>query len=453
MFLAKVYLKITVILAYYYKTSSSLYTYEPTWESLDKRPLPQWYDDAKIGVFLHWGVYSVPSFGSEWFWHNWKNGDEDYISFMKKNYPPDFTYQSFAKEFKAEFFDPQAWVKLFEQSGAKYVVITSKHHEGYTLWPSEYSFSWNARDIGPGRNLLEEFSNAVKKSSLKFGVYHSLYEWFNLMYVKDKNHNFTTDNFVVYKILPELYELVTNFKPDIVWSDGEWESTDEYWKSTEFLAWLYNESPVRDRVVVNDRWGNNTRCQHGDFFTCADGYNPGVLQSHKWENAMTIDMHSWGYRRNANVDDYHTTQSLIQILTETVSCGGNILMNVGPRHDGTIDPIFQDRLLNLGKWLITNGEAIYSTKPWLNQKDSLSTTWFTSKPPYVYAITLSWPQNNTLKLGKVPPTFKDKNTEVKLLGYEKTLNWTLDGDGVNIEFPDKAVVSTDWAWVVKIKDQ
>ena len=130
--------------------------YQPTWESLDARPLPQWFDQSKIGIFIHWGVFSVPSYDSEWFWWNWKKGNPDkkLVDFMKNNYKPDFTYADFAEDFTAELFDPTYWTEVFKASGAKYVVLTSKHHEGFTLWPSKYSFSWNAMDVGPKRDLV-----------------------------------------------------------------------------------------------------------------------------------------------------------------------------------------------------------------------------------------------------------------------------------------------------------
>lgn len=253
-------------------------TYEPTWESLDSRPLPQWYDDAKIGIFLHWGVYSVPSFGSEWFWINWASNVSRYVEFMDKNYKPNFSYQDFAREFTAEFFNASQWASIFESSGAKYIVLTSKHHEGYTLWPSKYSYSWNSVDIGPHRNIIGELSSALRKETdLKFGLYHSLFEWFHPMYLYDKKNKFKTRQFSVGKIIPEMKELIMDYKPHILWSDGDWEADDEYWQSKEFLAWLYNESPVKDTIVVNDRWGIDIPCHHGDFYTCSDRFNPGML--------------------------------------------------------------------------------------------------------------------------------------------------------------------------------
>lgn len=140
-------------------TSSSIRNeptqYTPDWTSIDNRPLPAWFDEAKIGIFLHWGIFSVPSYGSEWFWWYWQGTRAtNFVDFMKKNYPPDFTYGDFARKLTAEFYDPNEWVDIFKASGAKYVVLTSKHHEGYTMWPSKYSFNWNVKDVGPQRDLL-----------------------------------------------------------------------------------------------------------------------------------------------------------------------------------------------------------------------------------------------------------------------------------------------------------
>lgn len=129
--------------------------YTPDWESLDKHPLPAWYDDAKVGIFIHWGVYSVPAFGSEWFWWGWKGWpNPSILEYVKKNYPPDMVYQDFAHEFKATFYDPNEWADIFEASGAKYVVLTAKHHEGFCMWPSETSWNWNSFDVGPKRDIV-----------------------------------------------------------------------------------------------------------------------------------------------------------------------------------------------------------------------------------------------------------------------------------------------------------
>ncbi|XP_053625462.1 tissue alpha-L-fucosidase-like [Plodia interpunctella] len=444
--------------------------YKPEWSDLDTRPLPEWYDKAKIGIFIHWGVYSVPSFHSEWFWDMWRDKKE-IQNFMQRNYPPYFTYQEFAPMFTAEFFSPEQFAELFYASGAKYVVLTSKHHEGFTLFPSSRSYSWNSVDVGPHRDLVGELAWNVRTKGLKFGVYHSLYEWFNPIYLQDKDEGFLTRDYVDNKLWPDIKQLINSYKPSVFWSDGDWEADDSYWNSTGLLAYLYNDSPVKDEIVVNDRWGRGTACKHGDFYNCADRYNPGHLVRHKWENAFTLDKKSWGYRRDMNVADVMTIQQLIKEVVSTVSCGGNALINVGPTKEGTIAPIFQERLLALGDWLKVNGEAIYSSSPWVQQNDTKAgDVWYTcTKANYdalrpvrkpnvkdnviaIYVIFLKWPQNNVLKLHYITPYLSVK-FKISLLGYDGYLQWKTQNGETAIVLPDKAELSSDYAWTLKINDE
>uniref|UniRef100_A0A6J0VCS5 Alpha-L-fucosidase n=1 Tax=Pogona vitticeps TaxID=103695 RepID=A0A6J0VCS5_9SAUR len=430
--------------------------YDPTWESLDARPIPDWFDEAKFGIFLHWGVFSVPSFGSEWFWWYWqKEKREPYVKFMNANYPPGFTYEDFGPSFTAEFFDANQWADILKASGAKYIVLTSKHHEGFTLWGSKYSWAWNAVDVGPKRDIVAELASSIRnRTGLRFGLYHSLFEWFNRLFLEDAASAFMKRQFASLKSLPELYEIVNQYQPDILWSDGDGNAPDTYWNSTGFLAWLYNDSPVRDRVVTNDRWGAGTICKHGGYYTCADRYNPGHLLSHKWENCMTIDTKSWGYRRNAQLSDYLAIEDLVKLLVETVSCGGNLLMNIGPTHDGRIPVIFEERLKQMGNWLEINGEAIFSTKPWRAQNDSVTPdVWYTSKPKedILYAIFLKWPSSGTLVLGE--PKGIPRKTEVMLIGYAEPLPWVSLGEkGMMVATPLLSFTKLpyQWGWTLRI---
>ncbi|CAG5131391.1 unnamed protein product, partial [Candidula unifasciata] len=347
--------------------------YSPTWASIDSRPIPQWYDEAKIGIFLHWGVFSVPSYVGAWFWYYWKgpNPRQDVVDFMKKNYRPDFTYADFASMFTAEFYNPDHWADIFKASGAQYVVLTTKHHEGFCNWPTNHSFNWNAMDVGPKRDLVGDLAVAVRKQGLRFGTYHSLFEWFHPLYLQDVANNFTTQDFVIAKTMPELYELVNTYKPDIVWSDG-CAGPDYYWNSTEFLAWLYNDSPVKDYVVTNDRWCSDCLCKHGGYFTCDDHYNPKTLQARKFEDPTTVDKKAWEFRRDLQLSDVHTMEDITTLIAQVVSCGGNLLINVGPTKEGIIVPIFEERLRQMGQWLSVNGEAIYASKPWTYQNDTIT---------------------------------------------------------------------------------
>uniref|UniRef100_A0A8C0GBW9 Tissue alpha-L-fucosidase n=2 Tax=Chelonoidis abingdonii TaxID=106734 RepID=A0A8C0GBW9_CHEAB len=252
--------------------------------------------------------------------------------------------------------------------------------------------------------------------------------------------------------MPELYDLVLRYKPDLVWSDGDWEGPETYWNSTSFLAWLYNDSPVKDTVVVNDRWCNNCSCHHGGYYNCADKYKPGTLPQHKWEMCTSIDKRSWGYRSNMQLNEIMDESSIISELVQTVSFGGNYLLNVGPTKEGVIVPIFQERLLSLGKWLHVNGEAIYASKPWRVQMENTTTdAWYTSKGLTVYAIFLTWPEGGVLKLSSPIPS---PSTQVTMLGFSETLKWEKAVDkGLLITLPYVApfVLPVPCCWTLKLE--
>uniref|UniRef100_A0A2K5RFI0 Alpha-L-fucosidase n=1 Tax=Cebus imitator TaxID=2715852 RepID=A0A2K5RFI0_CEBIM len=380
--------------------------YTPDWPSLDSRPLPAWFDEAKFGVFVHWGVFSVPAWGSEWFWWHWRGeGRPEYQRFMGDNYPPGFSYADFGPQFTARFFHPEEWADLFQAAGAKYVVLTTKHHEGFTNWPSPVSWNWNSKDVGPHRDLVGELGTALRKS----------------------------------------------YKPDLIWSDGEWEAPDTYWNSTDFLSWLYNDSPVKDEVVVNDRWGQNCSCHHGGYYNCEDKFKPQSLPDHKWEMCTSIDKFSWGYRRDMAISDVTEESEIISELIQTVSLGGNYLLNIGPTKDGLIVPIFQERLLAVGKWLSINGEAIYASKPWRVQLEKNATfVWYTSKGSAVYAIFKHWPENGLLNL--VSP-ITTSTTKILMLGIQGDLKWSTDPDkGLLISLPQlpPSAIPVEFAWTVKL---
>nr|XP_022316391.1 alpha-L-fucosidase-like [Crassostrea virginica] len=432
--------------------------YEPNWKSIDSRPLPDWYDKSKIGIFLHWGVFSVPAFENAWFWYEWKTAkDPAVLQFMKNNYPPGFTYADFASQFHATFYNPDIWAELFEASGAKYVVLVTKHHEGFTLWPSEVSWNWNAYDVGPHKDLVGALADSIRnRTDIHFGVYHSLFEFYNPLYLQDVANNYTTQNYVRNKALPELYELVNRYKPEVVWSDGDWNENSSYWNATEFLAWLYNDSPVKDTVVVNDRWGKDAWCHHGGFWNCHDRYMPGKIIKHKWENCMTVDTRAWTHRRNIQIQDVMTIEKLVAEIAETVSKGGNILINVGPTADGVIIPVFEERLRQMGQWLKVNGEAIYETQPWTEHTDNITTgqVWYTTRPQEkaVYAILTFWPENNQIILGSPVTTAK---TRITMLGLQTTLKWSLYMNKfLVIELPTLPInkMPSQWAWALKMEN-
>jgi len=344
--------------------------------------LPSWYDQVKFGIFIHWGVFSVPSWGpvgdyAEWYWYQLEINGSSTQKFHEETYGADFPYSKFASSFTAEMWDVEQWVDIIKRSGAKYVVPTSKHHEGFTLWPSAQSWNWNAKDIGPGRDLLKELMTEVRKQGLHAGLYFSLYEWFHPLYISS-----TPEDYVNEIMIPQLYDLVNNYQPDVIWADGDWEHDSDFWQSKEFLAWLYSSSPVKDTVVVNDRWGTDCDSQHGGFFT--PEYSSDVYLDHKWEENSGVDIHSYGFNRNTPAEDYYTAYQLLNLLIRSVAYGGNLLLNIGPTWDGRIPNIMQERLLQIGSWLGVNGEAIYNTTKWRTQQETIidSQTTFIVKNNY-----------------------------------------------------------------------
>jgi alpha-L-fucosidase len=301
--------------------------------------------------------------------------------YHNKMYGDDFHYQDFAGDFNAKHFDPAHWADVFKKAGAKYVVLTSKHHEGFTLWPSEQSWNWNSVDIGPHRDLCGELTTAVKDVGLHMGFYYSLYEWYNPLY-KNNLEKYVDDH-----MIPQMKDLVTRYKPDVLWTDGEWDHPSEKWKSTEFLAWLYNESPVKETICINDRWGKETRSKHGGYFTTEydmvhEGTGVGEVDR-PWEECRGIGT-SFGYNQIEDLGNYMSSDALVDMLIEKVAGGGNLLLDIGPTADGRIPVIQQQRLLDIGSWLDINGEAIYGTRKWESAGKNKSENIFFTKKATIY---------------------------------------------------------------------
>ncbi len=438
--------------------------YEANWASIDSRPVPTWFEDAKFGIFIHWGLFSVPGWGptikdsvgiyeryAEWYWKGITDKNrKSYPAFRRfhdKTYGKDFQYQDFAKDFKCELFDPADWANVFNNAGAKYVVLTSKHHEGFTMWPSKESWNWNAVDLNPHRDLAGDLMKAVKGKGLKMGYYYSLYEWFSPLYKEN------VDKYVDEHMLPQMKDLVNTYKPDVVWTDGEWDYPSEKWRSTEFLAWLYNESPVKNDVVVNDRWGKETRGKHGGFFTTEydlvhESTAAGTEINHPWEECRGIGS-SFGVSRNEMLDDYSTSEQLVHILVNKVARGGNLLLNIGPNPDGTIPVIMQQRLRDMGNWLRVNGDAIYNTRKWVNAPKVTADTklYFTTKGKDIYAIVTKW-SDVSFDISNI-----SKSLKVSMLGYNGSVKTVLKNGKLTITPPtlSPATNPCSHAWVYKIE--
>ncbi len=463
--------------------------FEANWESLDQRQTPAWFLDAKFGIFIHWGPYAVPAYApvgqyAEWYWRHLERGPmhqgkpNPTFQFHERNYGKRFPYADFAPLFRAELFEPAHWAKLFRNAGAKYVVLTSKHHDGFTLWPSEHADRswgrpWNAVDVGAKRDLLGDLSDAVRAEGLRMGYYYSLYEWYNPLWEQDRKR------YAVEHMHPQFKDLVTRYKPAVIFSDGEWDMPSEDWKSPDLLAWLYNDSPVGKDVVVNDRWGKDSRHKHGSYFTTE--YAAGMdSDAHAWEENRGMGF-SYGYNRAENLSDYRSGREFILMLIDLVSRGGNLLLNVGPTADGRIPVIMQQRLTEIGEWLEVNGEAIYDTRAWKQTRqwssgdvpkletgeymvkyDVLNFTdraepgkarieaFFTRKGDDLYAILPHWKHGQfLLKQTSLPASAK-----VTLLGAPETpLRWSARGGDVAIDmppYPGSVPSARQQAWVIKL---
>nr|WP_297162617.1 alpha-L-fucosidase [uncultured Dysgonomonas sp.] len=333
---------------------------EPTWESIKERGYPEWFNDAKLGIFIHWGLYSVPSWTkkegySEWSYKGWRDGGSTAVDFAKKVYGQDFKYEDFRGLFKAELFNPQEWADLFKDAGAKYVVLVSKHHDGYAMWPSKYAPNWNSVETGPKRDIVGELTKAVEKDGLKMGLYYSLPEWSNPLHYWEIDPNDSIAKYVDTHMIPQFKELVTTYRPSLIFTDGEWWNSAEQWHARELISWYYNL--VGPEAIVNDRWGGGA-----DYGFKTPEYSAGITMTDRpWAEVRGIGR-SFGLNRNEPLENYLTEDDLIHHFATLVANGGGLTLNVGPGGDGQIPLLQQERLLQLGQWLKINGEAIYGTR-------------------------------------------------------------------------------------------
>lgn len=339
---------------------------------ITERPYPEWFKDAKLGIFIHWGLYSVPSYGSkesyaEWFLRGMQTKSPERMEFVKNTYGEHFTYKDFAPLFKAELFNPDEWASLFKRAGAKYVMFVSKHHDGYTLWPSKYNRNWNSVDVGPKRDLVGDLTKSVREAGLKMGLYYSLAEWNHPLHRWYTDPHDSIGRYVEEYMIPQFKELVSTYKPSILFADGEWYNTAKQWHAAELIDWYYNL--VGDEAIVNNRWG------HGlDVGYLTPEYSSGIkVTDRPWAEVRGLGR-SFGLNRNEKLEAYGTSQELIHRFVQTVANGGGMILNVGPKADGQIPLIQQERLIQLGNWLKINGDAIYGAEPFSIKEEEKEVT-------------------------------------------------------------------------------
>ncbi len=302
----------------------------------------QWFKDAKLGIFIHWGIYGVNGIDESWSFHNGYISYEDYMKQLNG--------------FTAKNYDPDYWAKLIKESGAKYAVITAKHHDGVALWDTEQSDLNVVDKTKAKRDLIKPFAKAIRSQGLKLGLYYSLLDWSNPNYpnfLRDQKRyesddvkwdKFTKFNFA------QLKEL-TRFDPDLYWFDGDWEQSAEKWKAKEIRELLLKENP---NTIINSRLQG-----YGDYATPEQGVPIAKPKNNYWELCMTMN-NSWGYQPNDK--EYKSVNQLIRILVDCISMGGNLLLDIAPKPDGTI-PEEQIKILKgLGRWTNKHQNAIYGTR-------------------------------------------------------------------------------------------
>ncbi|MCC5475662.1 alpha-L-fucosidase [Streptomyces barringtoniae] len=436
--------------------------YQPTGASLSGHQAPYWFQGAKFGIFIHWGVYSVPAWApvgvqyAEWYWDQIQDPANPTYAYHRTTYGEDFAYDDFIPRFTAERFDPRAWVELFRDAGAQYHVLTSKHHEGFALWDTKVS-DRNAAKMGPKRDLVRELFDASRRHApeLHRGLYFSMPEWFNpdhpwmghaprnpytLQPVPYTGYTAGKDYVRDYQA-PQMLELIHGYDPEIIWCDIGGDND-----SVHVLAEYFNHAKNRARpidVTVNDRSG----IAFHDFTTPEYTTYANTVVA-KWEASRGLDPRSYGYNRATPDDAYMTAEEVVHSLVDIVSKNGNFLLDIGPRADGTIPEIMQTRLRETGEWLKVNGEAVYDTTYWSRTAQLGEDLRFTVRPDEAFYVhSLARPGAKLIVEAPVPVRAGD---EVTMLGYDRPLTWTVTNGSLVIDVPEAARNAGRYVWVFKV---
>lgn len=438
--------------------------YKPTWKSIMEHPTPEWFIDAKFGIYFHWGIYSVPAFGNEWYPRNmYREGDKTF-DYHRKTYGPQdkFGYKDFIPSFTAEKFDADEWIDLFVKAGAKFVGPVGEHHDGFAMWDSKLT-DWDAADMGPKRDIMGELAKAARRRGLKFMTsFHHAFNWkyyepaFNYdakdpryggLYGEPHFPGIPESEEFLEDWLAKLTEVIDNYQPDYIWFDFCWkECTFEPYKR-RFLSYYYNKGEEWGKGVVVSY--KHDHLPQGAGVLDLERGRLDSLRREIWITDTSVDTKSWCYVQDP---EYKTVNTLVDNLIDRVSKNGNTLLNIGPRPDGTIPEEQKELLLGIGKWLDVNGEAIYGTRYWhkygegptkmqggaFSERKEVQYTAqdirFTIKGNTLYAIALDWPgEQTTIESLKQIDTSQIQS--VTMLGVEGELEWSMSPDGLTIKAP------------------
>lgn len=473
---------------------NATHKFRPSWESLRQYTLPEWYRDAKFGIFIHWGVYSVPAFGNEWYSRNmYVQGTGEFKHHVATyGAHAEFGYKDFIPHFTGAQFNANAWAELFRKAGARYVVPVAEHHDGFAMYDSSFS-KWNAVQMGPRRDVIGELAAAVREQGLVFGLStHRLEHWWFMnggmefdsdvrdprysdFYGpampassdhRDRNSQPPPNAEYLEDWYARTLELVDKYQPHLVYFDW-W--IDQYVVAPylqKFAAYYYNRAAEwQHGVVINYK---HDAFPEGIAVLDVERGQLTDIRPQVWQTDTSVSTKSWCYVEEQN---YRSVDALIDDLVDIVSKNGTFLLNIGPRADGTIPEQEKEILLEIGKWLDINGEAIYGTRPWKifgegptqiprgeftdAQREPFTSEdiRFTTKGNVLYAIVLACAQGAVTirflsSLSEIP---REAISELTLVGKSEPLVWSQDEQGLTVQLPEE--MPCEHAFALKLRLQ
>lgn len=474
-------------------------TYQATWQSLDSHALPEWFADAKFGMFIDWGLYSIPGYAPsgypDWYLHRMLYGDT--IEYHAETWGEDFLRDDFIPLFTAADYDPELLAETAENAGMKYVIPFLKHHDGFCLWPSGFTMR-NSSEMGPHRDLTTPLVEACRERGLKFGFYCSIDEWEFPVIRADGSlgvrlwdtvprgavhtepysveqyrgllgGKIPVHDFYNQYINPQCVEFIDRYDPDILWFDGDWVVDADDRDIRPVVAYFYNQAEGRKEVAVNDRLGccrllptlgqAPDAVPHGDFYASENLYEAGkeyAMGHRTWEECSGLSS-SFGWNWQETGSDVRSAKQVLDMLIDVVSSGGNLLLITNLTGTGRLDPLLVDRLEEIGAWMDVNSEAIYSTRMWETVKEQDVRYTVGKDGKTVYAISLAWPGDRLLLKSVAPQTV----TGITMPGYVGPsgeaipLNWRSEAGALAIDVPDALQNAenrpSEYAWVFRIR--
>ncbi|MGJ6980660.1 alpha-L-fucosidase [Aestuariimicrobium soli] len=453
--------------------------YTDSWESLKSYQPPTWYEDAKFGIFIHWGLYSVPAFGSEWYSRSmYCEGSREHQHHIETyGSPAEFGYKDFIPSFTMHDFDPQQWATLFREAGAQFVVPVAEHHDGFAMYDTARS-RWSAARMGPERDVFGELTAAVDQAWMVPGASsHRAEHWFFMNggtktpsdVLDPATHDFygpaqreetvPSARFLEDWLLRTV-EIIDRYRPQVLWFDWWIEQPAFKPSLAKLAAYYYNRAAEWGReVVINFKWG---AFEPGTAVYDIERGAMGEIQPVVWQNDTSVSKTAWGWVEG---HEYKSADDLVCELADVVSKNGVLLLNIGPKPDGTIADQEQRLLREIGAWLSRNGEAIYGTRPWVISGEGPtevvagsfvdghdrvftgSDLRFTSRSHvtgrYVYAIPLGDPTDGLVRIrsfGKRAGLLTDPIAEVTLLGEDEAPRWEQTADELVVHTKGRAVV-------------